>query len=687
MQADLGMDVILKLFSIEGLTEMFNIDIDHSQASENANRIFSLRNEYISTIGPIIAFLQDQDPSLAYQICSGNYLPNASRFDQLADMEFAFGIMGIRDKARHLATLYLEDISDYIIELIDPFFGFSRYAERLGRSAHSFDELHEQLTQAPSFIDHMLFSLLEKYFQKSIPDLLAISVPFPGNLYCAFRCGQWVKLHYPQTKICMGGGFANTELRSLKDVRVFEFFDFITLDDGEAPILHLIEHVEGKRPIDFLKRTFTLLEDKVQYFNGSMAPDYKQKDVGTPDYEGLNLKQYLSVIEVTNPMHRLWSDGRWNKLTLAHGCYWGKCTFCDINLDYIGNYEFTTAQMLVDRMEELILQTGERGFHFVDEAAPPALMKEIAIEILRRKLTITWWTNIRFEKSFTADLCRLLSLSGCIAISGGLEVASDRLLKLIKKGVTVGQVAKVAQNFTQSGIMVHSYLMYGFPTQNEQETIDSLEVVRQLFEAGVVQSGFWHQFALTAHSPVGKNPAEYNVRLITEEVGTFANNDLEFEDLTGCDHESFSDGLKKSLFNYMNGICFEYELQEWFDFEIPETTIDPDHIQNILEADESRNLSGNKRVLFTGILPFSESLENKNMLLLFHTKSETFEIELEHQQGLWLSEVISKAANYNETLSILHLRESYDFAGLRDFDEFWIGEEMEAIKSIGLLVV
>ena len=169
MQADLGMDVILKLFSVEGLTEMFNIDIDHSQASDNANRIFSLRNEYISTIGPIIAFLQDQDTSLAYQICSGNYLPNASRFDQLADMEFAFGIMGIRDKARHLTTLYLEDISDYIIELIDPFFGFSRYAERLGRSAHSFDELYEHLQQAPSFIDHMLFSLLEEYLQKSIP--------------------------------------------------------------------------------------------------------------------------------------------------------------------------------------------------------------------------------------------------------------------------------------------------------------------------------------------------------------------------------------------------------------------------------------------------------------------------------------------------------------------------------------
>lgn len=54
--------------------------------------------------------------------------------------------------------------------------------------------------------------------------------------------------------------------------------------------------------------------------------------------------------------------------------------------------------------------------------------------------------------------------------------------------------------------MVHAYLMYGFPTQTAQETIDSLEMVRQMFEQGIIQSGFWHQFAMTAHSPVGLDP-------------------------------------------------------------------------------------------------------------------------------------------------------------------------------------
>src|SRR5690606_15962541 len=229
-------------------------------------------------------------------------------------------------------------------------------------------------------------------------------------------------------------------------------------------------------------------------------------------------------------------------------------------------------------MEQLIASTGSTGFHFVDEAAPPALMREVAIEIIKRKLTVSWWTNIRFEKSFTLDLCRLLKASGCIAVSGGLEVASDRLLQLIDKGVTVEQVARVTHNFTEAGIMVHAYLMYGFPTQTAQETIDSLEMVRQMFESGILQSAFWHQFAMTAHSPVGMYPEQFNVDKVSSSIGSFANNDIMHEDNSGADHEQFSFGLKKSLFNYMHGICFDHPLQNWFDHKVPRTKVSPDFI-------------------------------------------------------------------------------------------------------------
>lgn len=701
-QMDLGIEVILDMFSKKGLTEIFchiersrDADSPNSQLlTSNSQRIYSLKYDYIKTIDAVIAFLQGKNPSLARQICSGNFLPEASRFDQLDDMEFAFGSMGMQDKAKHLATLYLEDLSDFIVECVDENFGFSRYAERLGRSANSFDELYDHLQNELTFIDEITIQSLKQRIENVQPKLVCFSVPFPGNLYSAFRCAQFIKANFPNIKIAMGGGFPNTELRELRDLRVFEFFDFITLDDGELPVELLINHVLNSPYLEGLgeaKRTFLLENNQVVYKNNSTRHDYKQSEVGTPDYSDLLLDKYISVIEVANPMHSLWSDGRWNKLTMAHGCYWGKCTFCDISLDYIKLYEPIAAKILVDRMEELITQTGENGFHFVDEAAPPALMREVALEIIKRKLVVTWWTNIRFEKSFTADLCLLLKESGCIAVSGGLEVASDRLLELIKKGVTVEQVAQVTRNFTESGIMVHAYLMYGYPTQTIQETVDSLEMVRQLFELGVLQSGFWHQFAMTAHSPVGMSPEEFGVIPEQNEI-MFANNDINFKDKTGINHDKFSFGLKKSLFNYMHGICFDYDLQDWFDFKIPKTKIPSDFIYNCLEKEQKFTTKPNAKIIWLGGKPqteiFTKSKKGNSwemMKLTFHNKTQSYDISVNAEEGKWLVETLEKISVYIDgKLTFTQLKTDFE-REFEDFELFWYSKPILTLRQFGLL--
>lgn len=448
-QMDLGIEVILALFSKKNLAKLFEIaESKNSKISNNSKRIIALKDEYIHTIDAVILFLQGHNPTLARIICSGNFLAEGSRLAAANDLEYAFGNMGMQDQAKHLATLYLEDLSDFIVECIDENFGFSRYAERLGRSANSFDEIYLHMQQDPTFIDKIGIEILHQQIEATQAKMICFSIPFPGNLYSGFRMAQSIKKSFPSIKIAMGGGFANTELRSLTDVRVFEFFDFISLDDGELPIELIYQHVKSKNTdFDNLKRTYVKRKNKVEFIDNSTIKDYKQNNLPCPDYGDLLLNKYISVIEIANPMHSLWSDGRWNKLTMAHGCYWGKCSFCDVSLDYIKIYEPLTAKAVVDRMEQMIAQTKQNGFHFVDEAAPPALMRAIAIEILQRKLIVSWWANIRFEKSFTKDLCFLLKASGCIAISGGLEVASDRLLKLIEKGVSVSQVAMVTKNF------------------------------------------------------------------------------------------------------------------------------------------------------------------------------------------------------------------------------------------------
>lgn len=678
LQLDLGIDVVLKLLTRVKLQEVFTlVDESDLEVSDNIYRILSLREEYESTIEPVIRFLQGRNATLAYSITERGFLPQSARFDSLDDLEFSFGASGVQDKAKYLATLYLQDIGDFIRETVDPYFGFSRYAERLGHSANSFNELDQELREEPTFTDELLFESIDESTHHFLPDLILISVPFPGNLYAGFRSAQFLKSKFPTAKISMGGGFVNTELRDLTDARVFNYVDFLTLDDGEQPVTCLLEHLNGKRSTADLKRTFLLEDGQVKYKNGAKERDVPFAKVGTPDYTDIDLTKYLSVLEVINPMHRLWSDGRWNKLTMAHGCYWKKCSFCDISLDYIATYEPVTAKIICDRMEEQIETTGETGFHFVDEAAPPALMKEVALEIIRRKLVVTWWANIRFESSFTPDVCKILSMSGCIAVSGGLEVASNRLLELMEKGVSVEQVAQVCKGFTDAGILVHSYLMYGFPTQTDQETIDSLEVVRQLFQSGVVQSGFWHLFAMTAHSPVGLYPERYGVIRTGPEKEGFAYNDLSHEDPEGAMHEMYSTGLKKSLFNYMNRLGFDLTLQEWFDFKVPETSIKPDFIsRSIVEKETAYTI--NKKVVWIGkdldVQVFQDESGELFSVVSFETKLKTIELEVSQEIGKWMKSVTEE----NKLMS-----KKYDsFGSVLDGFEEETGYEKELLEEL-----
>jgi hypothetical protein len=577
VQADLALALVLALFTPEGLTRVQTQALTLPEARRSASVHCFLDNfaSYHATIGPTIAFLQGRDSTLSHRIAGRGFLPEGPRFaaldvygdaDAADPLAWAFGALGQQDRARHLATLYLNDLADVLRDAIDERFEFVRYGESLAGSQPSFEPLASALAAPPNLMDDVLRDLALAAVAQHTPQLLLLSVPFPGAMYAALRIAQTVRAHHPQIKIALGGGYVNTELREMTDPRLFDYLDFVTLDAGERPLLALLEHLRGKRSSSRLVRTFVrdAASGLVKYHHWA-EPDVPFEDVGTPTWDGLPLDKYLSLLDMLNPMHRLWSDGRWNKLTVAQGCYWKKCSFCDVSLDYISRYETASAVTLVDRMEAIVTETGQTGFHFVDEAAPPKALKALAQEILRRNLQVSWWGNIRFEKTFTPELAELLAQSGCIAMSGGLEVASDRLLDLMKKGVSVAQVARVTKGFSDAGILVHAYLMYGFPSQTVQDTVDALEYVRQLFEAGCIQSGFFHRFSCTVHSPVGKDPAAYGITLAQLPEVTFAKNDIGFTDPSGVDHDTLGRGLKKAIYNFMHGLALENDVRSWFE--------------------------------------------------------------------------------------------------------------------------
>ena len=463
-------------------------------------------------------------------------------------------------EAKVEASQMIDDLAIWIRDNVDASFGFSRYAERISARASDFGEI-EKLIRRKGVIDKPLERHLEQAIRETKPTLIGITCPFPGTLVPAFKIARYVRRKHPEIRLSIGGGFVSTELREMTDPRPRKYFDDFLFDEGYAPMLRLLTEPERSR-------------SKVKVDSGSCAiPPFV-----APSYDGIDWDEYFDVVETENPMHRLWSVGKWRKLQMARGCYWHKCAFCDVILPYINCFEQPKAAEIVDAMEALVAQPGLSsanghlsstnspvGFHFVDEAMPPALIRQVSEEILRRGLDVEWWGNVRFDLSFTPELCQLMAKAGCIAVTGGLECADDRLLKLMVKGITLASAKKAMRAFHRAGIMVHAYLMYGFPTETEEEAYGALEFVRGLFKADLVQSAFWHRFALTVHSPIAKDPGRFGIEILPRPKvkRLFCRNEIPFIEPGAPDWDAIGEVLNLALYNFLEGRGLDKTPADW----------------------------------------------------------------------------------------------------------------------------
>ncbi len=438
-------------------------------------------------------------------------------------------------EAKLAASAVIDELALAIRDEIDPSFGFSRYAERISASAADFGVI-ERLVKRRGVIDRPLERHLEAAIEETRPTVIGVTCPFPGTLVAAFKIARYVKRRHPGIRLVLGGGFVSTELREMTDKRPYRYFDEFQFDEGYESLLRLC----GKR----LARP---------------VPAFVR-----PDYDGIDLGEYFDVVETANPMHRLWSVGRWVKLVMSRGCYWHRCAFCDVKLPYIAACEVPDPNEIVDAMDGFSATSGSSAFHFVDEAMPPKLVEGVAREILRRRLKCIWWGNVRFDLGFTPQLVKLMAKAGCVAVTGGLECANDRLLKLMNKGITLASAKRVLARFRSAGILVHGYLMYGFPTETEAEAFGALDFVRGLFREGLLTSAFWHRFALTVHSPIAAEPGRFGIEVVRpRQRRVFCRNELAYREAGAPDWGRIGKVLELALYNYLEGRGLGKSMRYW----------------------------------------------------------------------------------------------------------------------------
>ncbi len=602
-------ELFLSLFSRAGMEKIFSLSrlealslADRNERNGDAESAFQLRRyvsrerDWVSWIDGIVSILRTGDRELSHAFVRSPSVPRGARMDAfLAEL----GGEPSADDARMLATLALEDIADFVTVAFDGEFSLVRYAESLAMGKRNFAEVESGLGRP--LVEHFVEPLFERLWDgisEEIPSdgniLFCLSVPFPGCLVNSLAVGRSIKSRWgDRAVVLMGGGYVSTELRGAVNERLFSYVDALSFDRGYgclAELLSSFSSSSGRRPE--VQRRLLCSPDMASF-------EREVTERLVPDYGDIDFSRYPRLADDPNPMHRLWSDGTWLKAYLAHGCYWHRCSFCDVGLDYVRSYVPVRVPSLYAGLREQALRKNVRGFHLVDEAAPPRALRDFAHENLwasRRASSeggvVPFWGNIRFEKAFTRDLADFLSSGGLVAVSGGIEIASPEGFASVDKGIDLASLVSVCAAFKEAGILVHAYLIYGYWNEDAQGVVDAAETMRQLFAAGLVDSAFWHKFVLTRHSRVyrewqggmHRESACGGLRPIDEE-GDFANNDLRFEGERAA--EKYTAGLDSALAAWMAGEGLDLPIRSWFAFPLPDPSIAPNVVDSCVAAYEA----------------------------------------------------------------------------------------------------
>ena len=610
---DLSIELVHEIFSYCGLTRLF--ELTEKKAMEKAAlaeshgddetamnlRRYVLQSElWIQWIDDIIKILCDGTNESTRELCHKfMFSPNVPRGARMENYIANLEREPNADDTRNLATMALADLADYIAVVFDRGFSLVRYAESIAVNETSFADIEKNIDSP--VLKEFYSRVLERTINIEEKTLVCISVPFAGTFTPALYTGKWLKEKFgSKVFISMGGGFVNTELREADNTDLERYTDSLSYDRGYGSYKAWFDSAESfsqplyKMTIITKEKIIPAKHEDSEY--GKFENEITESNV--PDYSGIDFSKYPRVADDTNPMQRLWSDGAWMKAYLAHGCYWHRCAFCDTTLDYVSSYKMTKIENLYSGLKSQLEKCRVRGIHFVDEAMPPKAMVKFSDLILADKKNFSWWGNVRFEKVFTRDMADFMAAGGLIGVSGGIEIATGSGLDSISKGTDINSIVKACCAFKEAGILVHAYMIYGYFGETEQDTINSMETLRQLYSAGLLDSCFWHKFVLTRHSRIysewkeGKYP---NLKPVEpKNAGIFAKNGLHFEGENLL--AKFGSGLNASLAAWMHGDKLNMSVNKWFDFKTPSPTVPKDFIENaIAKYEEERNAAWNRR--------------------------------------------------------------------------------------------
>ena len=308
------------------------------------------------------------------------------------------------------------------------------------------------------------------YFEKKLDSmdfsgytLIGLSITDLSQLVPGLTLARMLKQR-TRAKICLGGNYIFKVSPDLKKIpAVFrDYCDYLLVGDGEVASVELAQYVAGQRDVGSV-HALVYADESGNIRENDPAPLLHLDKVAYPNFDSYDFSKYFSADTVL-------------PVQLGKGCYWGKCTFCDF---YTGQQKFDMKSVVraVDEVEHLSRKYNTPYFTFVDEAVPPAFYDAFATEVLRRKLTIYFYSFARLEKAFTPEVLSNLYAAGARFFMWGYEAASERVMCLMNKGIDLAARRQILQDAANAGLWNLCTFLLCYPSETPEELQQTIDVI------------------------------------------------------------------------------------------------------------------------------------------------------------------------------------------------------------------
>lgn len=364
--------------------------------------------------------------------------------------------------------------------------------------------------------------------------LLFITVSFAEQLLPALTLARILK-KYTNIKIVIGGNYI-TRIKDgfIKNPEIFDLYlDGLICCDGEESVIEYAKYHKGKLNISEVSNLiYKNSDNQIVQNETKIYTDIENRALQC--FDGIDFKKYFAPeIEIS--------------IQTSKGCYWNRCSFCDYSFGkpFYASY---SPDKLINELKYYKNKFGVTLFEITDEALRPDFFEKVADKIIEENLKVNLYCFFRLEHNLTPELMNKFKRAGVKAIQWGYEAASERIMKLMNKGIDVENRLNILRYSSDAGIWNRVFAIACFPTETEEELLQTIDVIktnRDIFHSFII-----YKFVLGKHCYISKNLTNFNINITEEEEDFSAINQTFAENYTDRVRQKYSELIRneKNIF-------------------------------------------------------------------------------------------------------------------------------------------